>query len=56
LRVPQGRYAGDICRLQGSLHRDSQQRLANTSALPTAINGESREQHDGYPMLCQALL
>src|SRR5208283_3312382 len=51
-----GANAGYIRCLQRTLHCVSQQRLANALALPAAINGKPREQHDGHGMLCQAFL
>ena len=49
-------YTSYIRCLQRTLHRVSQQRLSNALALPVAIDGKPRKQHDGYGMLCQALL
>jgi hypothetical protein len=50
----EGADAGDVGGLQGALHGIAQERFANALALPAAIDGQAREQHDGHGMFGQA--
>ncbi len=43
----EGAGAGNVCCLQRAQHRIFQKRLSDRLALPAALYGETRQQHDG---------